>query len=158
VGQDCLSTRYGIDAKLVSGLTDLGLSSIANVIASIKLAKYLDLGENDVVLTVATDGADLYKTELELVSARHYPDGFDTIDAAEVFAQFVKAAATDHVLELDRRGRERIFNLGYYTWVEQQGIDVEAFDARRSPAYWDRLMEVVPAWDELIMRFNAAAS
>ena len=90
VGQDYLSTRYGIDAGLVSGLTDLGLSSIANVVASIKLAKYLNLGENDVVLTVATDGADLYKTELEIASTRHFPNGFGTIDAAEVFGQFVR--------------------------------------------------------------------
>ena len=41
----------------------LGLSSLANLIASIKVAKYLDLGENRAVLTVATYCSKLYRTE-----------------------------------------------------------------------------------------------
>ena len=32
------------------------------------------------------------------------------------------APAPDHVLELTRADRDRIFNLGYFTWVEQQGV------------------------------------
>ena len=36
-----------------------------------------------------------------------------------------------------------------YTWVEQQGVSVEDFDARRDPAFRDRLV------DALIERFNA---
>lgn len=62
--------------------------------------------------------------------------------------------ATGHLEELDRRGRERIFNLGYYTWVEQQGIPVEAFDERRSPAFWEGLREYVSIWDDMIAEFN----
>ena len=37
-----------------------------------------------------------------------------------------------------RVDRERIFNLGYYTWVEQQGISLDDFEARRDPAFWTR--------------------
>ena len=65
-------------------------------------------------------------------------------------------AATDHLIELDTRDRDRIFNLGYYTWVEQQGISVADFDARRDPGFWRGLEELVPAWDALIDEFNAA--
>ena len=61
------------------------------------------------------------------------------------------------MLELDQRSRERIFNLGYYTWVEQQGISLDAFDRRRDPAFWNSLMDLVPKWDYLIDQFNDAA-
>ena len=41
-------------------------------------------------------------------------------------------------LELDAPDRERIFNLGYYTWVEQQGIPLEVFEAPASPGVLER--------------------
>ena len=59
---------------------------------------------------------------------------------------------------LTDQDRRRIFNLGYFTWVEQQGIELDAFVARRSQAYWKGLRELVPAWDELIRDFNARAA
>ncbi len=48
-------------------------------------------------------------------------------------AQHLLGAATDHSLELGHRDRERIFNLGYYTWVEQQGVSLAEFTARARP-------------------------
>ena len=50
-----------------------------------------------------------------------------------------------------------MFNLGYYTWVEQQGVSLADFDARRDPAFWDGLMDMVPLWDDAIDKFNTAA-
>ena len=60
------------------------------------------------------------------------------------------------VSELIHFDRERIFNLGYYTWVEQQGISLANFDRRRDQGFWDELMELVPVWDGMIDRVNAA--
>ena len=54
--------------------------------------------------------------------------------------------------------RRRIFNLGYFTWVEQQGITIEAFLARRSQSFWTGLRELIPVWDELIRDFNGRAA
>ncbi|HJM92128.1 MAG: hypothetical protein QGG19_08205 [Alphaproteobacteria bacterium] len=65
-------------------------------------------------------------------------------------------AITDHVIELDRALHERIFNLGYSTWVEQQGVKLSDFDARRDQAWWDGLMDLVPVWDGMINKFNSA--
>ena len=75
-GREYLKRRRGIDPKLVDGLSDLGLSGIANVLAAIKTARRLDLGEDDVILTVATDGAQLYQSERERYLARAFPHGF----------------------------------------------------------------------------------
>ncbi|MDP7461455.1 MAG: hypothetical protein QGG28_14815 [Alphaproteobacteria bacterium] len=65
-------------------------------------------------------------------------------------------AITDHVIELDRALHERIFNLGYSTWVEQQGVKLSDFDARRDQAWLDGLMDLVPVWDGMINKFNSA--
>ena len=58
------------------------------------------------------------------------------------------------MLDATERERERIFNLGYFTWVEQQGIALADFDRRRSQAFWRGLHDLVPQWDEMISGFN----
>jgi cysteine synthase A len=81
---------------------------------------------------------------------------FDELAAAEVYGRYMLGVGTDHLQELDRPGRQRIFNLGYYTWVEQQGVPLSDFDARRDPVFWDGLMDLVPVWDGMIDDFNEA--
>ena len=144
-------------ATSLERLAYLGLSSLANVLAAIKIAKYLGLSNHQAVLTVATDGAEMYGTELEKAAESAFAGHFDELEAAETFGRCLLAATTDNMIETTRRDRERIFNLGYYTWVEQQGVSVADFDARRDPDFWDGLMEMVPVWDSLIDDFNAAA-
>ena len=158
VGRDYLVQRTGISEDIVSGLTDLGLSSIANVLGAIKMAKYMGLGANDVVLTVATDGAEMYGTEIDKSIAGSFGGKFDELAAAEAYARYLLAATTDNMQEMNLRDRERVFNLGYYTWVEQQGVSLADFDERRDPDFWNNLMDVVPAWDRMIDDFNNAAS
>jgi cysteine synthase len=157
VGKRHLAGRHHVDPVVLTRLDSLGLSSIANVVAAIKISKRLNLGSEDAVLTVATDGAAMYGSEREKYSAAHYPDGFGEVDAGEVFGRHVEAIADDHVLELSRIDRERIFNLGYYTWVEQQGVPLGEFDRRRDQGFWRGLQAAVPRWDALIEEFNAQA-
>ena len=61
------------------------------------------------------------------------------------------------MLELGGRERARIFNLGYYTWVEQQGVSLAEFTVRRDQAFWRGLRDLLPAWDALIEDFNRAS-
>jgi cysteine synthase A len=147
--------RRGVTDEIIDGLPSLGLSSICNVLGAIKTAKYLGLGRDDVVVTVATDGAELYSSERDLALARYFSGSFGEVEAAEVYGEHLLGAATDHLLELGHRDRDRIFNLGYYTWVEQQGVSIADFEARRDPAFWERIREVVPIWDDLIDDVNA---
>ena len=132
----------------------MGLSAIANMLGAIKYAKYIDLGENDVVMTVATDGANMYQTEMDIATRKHFAGAFDELSAAETYGQYILGTTIDHMLELNRLERERIFNLGYYTWVEQQGTTLEDFDRRRDQSFWDGLLNLVPDWDDMITRFN----
>jgi len=153
-GREYLTQRRGLEPPLAEGLAGLGLSGIANVLACIKIARRLNLSDDEVLITVATDGAELYVSEREKALAAHYPDGFDMVSAAEVYAQHLLGVNDDHLLELTRRDRRRVFNLGYYTWVEQQGVSLEDFDARADQQFWRDLRDVVPVWDGLIEDFN----
>ncbi|MFN0041812.1 MAG: pyridoxal-phosphate dependent enzyme [Alphaproteobacteria bacterium] len=158
IGRGYLARRHGMDQGTLDGLAALGLSGICNVLAAIKLAKYLGLGARDAVVTVATDDAALYRSELGKAEAKYFGGFFDELAAAESWGRDLAGAATDHVIELDARGRDRIFNLGYYTWVEQQGVPVAEFEARRGQDFWLGLRRLVPAWDALIDDFNRRAA
>ncbi|HFE45556.1 MAG TPA: pyridoxal-5'-phosphate-dependent protein subunit beta, partial [Nannocystis exedens] len=48
----------------------------------------------------------------------------------------------------------RIFNLGYFTWVEQQGVSLDEFERRRSQDFWRGLRDLLPHWDQMIEAFN----
>jgi hypothetical protein len=156
-GLSYLTGRRHIDPELLSGLKLIGLSGIANLVAAIKTASRLDLGEEDAIVTVATDSAALYGSERRKFLTANYPDGFDTVSAGEVFGQHLLGAADNDVLELTHNERSRIFNLGYYTWVEQRGVPLEIFERRRAEGFWAELQHAAPAWDMLIDEFNAVA-
>jgi hypothetical protein len=150
-----LRERRDVPSETLSALPSFGLSSICNVLAAVKTAKQLGLGADDVVMTVATDGAEMYDSELDRIAARDYPSGFDAVGAGEVFGRWMLGAGVDHVVETTREVRERIFNLGYYTWVEQQGVPLTDFEARRSQEFWVGLRDAVPVWDAMIEELNA---
>jgi hypothetical protein len=76
------------------------------------------------------------------------------VNAGEVFGRHLEAIVDDHVLELTHVERSRIFNLGYYTWVEQQGVSLDDFDRRRDQRFWQGLVDTIPDWDRLINEFN----
>jgi cysteine synthase len=153
-GLDYLRTRRRVPERVFEALPAFGLSSICNVIAAVKTAKYLRMGPADVVITVATDGAAMYQTERQRIAARDFPGGFGMVEAAEVFGRWMLGAGTDHLLETTLADRDRIFNLGYYTWVEQQGVNLPDFQARRAQRFWTGLRDLLPAWDAMIGEFN----
>jgi cysteine synthase len=154
-GRSYLAERRSVPAPVIEALDALGLSSICNVLGSVKTAKYYGMGPDDVIVTVATDGAAMYSSERELALRRHFRGAFDEVCAAEVFGEHMLGAGTDNLLELSLPDRDRIFNLGYYTWVEQQGIPIDEFEARREQRFWREIREIVPAWDALIDELNA---
>ncbi len=155
VGRRYLVDRRRIDPGLVASLSTLGLSGIANVLAAIKTARLLDLGEDDAIITVATDSAALYVSERAAMEASAFPNGFDAVNAGEVYARNILGLGCDDMLEATQAERRRIFNLGYYTWVEQQGVALEDFDRRRDPRFWTKLQDLLPVWDRMIEEFNS---
>jgi cysteine synthase A len=154
VGRSYLKQRRHVPDEVLAQLSSMGLSSICNVLAAIKTAKYLNLGENDAIMTIATDGAAMYGSERALATTKYFSKGFDAVNAGEVFGQHMLGTATDHLLELSEIDKNRIFNLGYFTWVEQQGVELPEFESRRRQSFWRGLHATIPVWDQMIEAFN----
>ena len=153
-GRSLLAGR-GVPDAVIDAFGDFGLSSWCNVVAAIKTAKLLDLGPSDALVTVATDGAALYPSERAKTVATRFGGEVSDRDAAAAVAEHLTGAGTDHLIECREVDRRRIFNLGYYTWVEQQGVPIELFERRRSQSFWHGLRRYVGVWDEMIADFNA---
>jgi len=146
-------TSKGVNADVVERLPELGISGIANLLSSIKLSKYFELNKNDIIFTIFTDSSDLYQSRLiEMNEAL----GSYTQQQAEIDWNVVlKNQKTDNFLELGYQEKKRIHNLKYFTWVEQQGKDVDELNAQwYDENYWKERFSVVPEWDKLITDFN----
>jgi cysteine synthase len=154
-GKAYLADRKGVPDDVIAALEHFGFSSTCNVLAAIKTAKLLGLGPDDAIITVATDGGALYPSERAKTLARRFGGTFDAVDAAEVFGEHLGSVDTADMIDCTERDKNRIFNLGYYTWVEQQGTPVDVFEARRSQDFWRSLRRYLGVWDEMIGDFNA---
>lgn len=156
IGRSYLQTRKGFSGGDVDNLARLGLSGIANMLAAIKYARAFDLTAEDVIVTVATDNASLYKSQIAESHSNRRPQLSDQVDAAEIFGKHFHAMDASQLLELSYLERKRIFNLGYYTWVEQQGLSQSEFESRRDQKYWQAIRAQLSQWDTLIGEFNNA--
>jgi cysteine synthase len=146
--------RQGVPEKLVANLDLMGFSGISNMLSAIKMAKYYELGENDIVLTILTDSMELYGSRLK--EMRQEFGEYDEIRAAADHAQYLRGASTDNLLELNYTDRRRVHNLKYFTWVEQQGRTYEEILAQwYERDYWTGVQNQVEQIDSLINEFNA---
>ena len=142
----------GVDPQLVEQLSLMGISGIANVLCCIKLAKYYELTEHDVVCTVLTDSADMYRSRLAELTEQL--GEYDAKAAAYDFALHLMGLKTDCMAELGYYDRKRVHNLKYYTWVEQQGKTTDELDALWYGTEWADVHSQADALDELIRAFN----
>ncbi|MEO6125360.1 MAG: pyridoxal-5'-phosphate-dependent protein subunit beta [Ilumatobacteraceae bacterium] len=153
-GKAYLADRKGFSPALLDALEHFGFSSTCNVLAAIKAAKLLGFGPDDAVVTIATDGGAMYPSNRITTIETRFGGEFTEVDAAGVYGQHLADIDIDATIECTNRDRNRIFNLGYYTWVEQQGTPFELFEARRSQDFWRGLRRYLPVWDEMITEFN----
>jgi hypothetical protein len=143
----------GVPESLVPSLDLLGFSGISNVLSCIKAAKYYEMDENDIMLTVLTDSMELYRSRIHEM---HQEFGqYSERDAAADFARYLHGQSTDNMLELRYPERRRVHNLKYYTWVEQQGRTYQEIqDQWYAPNYWTDVQTQADEIDELIVEFN----
>jgi cysteine synthase A len=154
-GRVFLASR-GVPAELISRLPLVGISGIGNLLASIKVARYFELSDRDVVFTILTDSMELYASrlaELEESEGR-----FDREAAVAAWSGSLAGQRADNLLELTYPEKKRIHNLKYYTWIEQQGRDIRELEAQwSSPDYWASIQRQAAPLDELIEEFNREA-
>ena len=153
-GQQYLREELKLDDTLIEQLTWLGISGIANVLCCIKMAKYYEFTERDIVGTVLTDSAVMYGSRIAELN-REY-GAYSCNDALLDHNLHMLGLKTDNMQELTYRDRKRVHNLKHYTWVEQQGKTAEELDALwyDTEGTWDTVHAQAADLDDLINEFN----
>jgi cysteine synthase len=145
--------KKGVPGNIVSQLDLMGFSGISNMLSAVKFAKYYELGEHDVVLTVLTDSMELYGSRLKEMHAEF--GEYSQTDAAEHYARYLQGESTDNMIELTYADRRRVHNLKYFTWVEQQGRTYEEIQRQwYDKDYWTSFQGQADEIDALIEEFN----
>jgi len=144
----------GVPEDLVGKLDLLGFSSIANTLMAIKMAKYYELDESDIILTVWTDSMELYESRLKEM---HEEVGeYTEMDAGRTHAQYLEGLTPSYLQELTYEDQRRVHNLKYFTWIEQQGKTYEEIQSQwYDKDYWTNFQKQIPEIDELITEFNS---
>ena len=153
VGRDYL-LEQGIPEDFIAKIELLGISGIANLVGTIKMAKYYELDENQMLITVLTDSLELYSSRLEEMRAE--AGEYTREDAVKDYHRYLKGITTEYTLEMGLEERRRVHNLKYYTWVEQQGRSSEELEAQwyDYDNYWGGIHSQTEEIDKLIVEFN----
>lgn len=153
-GQEYL-TETGLSDSEIQLLPLMGISGIANLISAVKFAKYYELTDRDIVFTVFTDSMELYGSRIAEMTERF--GAFNREDAIGCYAKYLMGITTDNIYELSHYDRKRIHNLKYFTWIEQQGKNLDELNAQwfDYPEYWQKIQNQIPEIDQLINEFNS---
>jgi len=151
-GHEYLS-YLGIDKEIIKDLPLIGISGISNLLSAIKTSRYFEMTPDDIIITIATDSAEMYRSRVE--ELREERGDYDTLQAVRDFEQCLPGARCDNMKELTYTDRKAIHNLKYYTWVEQQAKVVEALNQLwYDREIWNTMFGQTDRWDELINEFN----
>lgn len=146
-------SSFGIKDDLLNKLSWLGISSISNVLSSIKLAKWFEMNENDVIFTVFTDSVEMYRSRLKEMNEQW--EGYSEKQAEIDWNVCIRHQTIDYMKELSYYDKKTIHNLKYFTWIEQQGKSVDELNVQwYDENYWKGRYQTVELWDKLIDEFN----
>ncbi len=143
----------GADPEALTKLDWMGISGVGNLIGAIKMAKYYELGEEDIVFTMFTDSMELYGSRLRELRAERGDYGQRQADRD---LESIKSLGLDHVFEMSHVDRRRVHNLKYFTWIEQLGKSLDELRAQWEDYrdYWGSLYDQVGDIDAMIEEFN----
>ncbi len=150
-GHDLLR-KEGVPEALVSQLPLLGISSIGNLVGAIKTAQYYEMDSRDIIFTPLTDSAELYGSRIKEQTEAHGP--YSETLAGRHFARYLQGVGIDNMRELNYYDRKALHNFKYFTWVEQQGREIEELRQLWDPDFWTETFSQSAEWDKMIEAFN----
>ncbi|KKM11513.1 pyridoxal-5'-phosphate-dependent protein subunit beta [Clostridiales bacterium PH28_bin88] len=141
--------KMGVDGQLVHEMKDLfGVSGICNILGAIKMAKYLRLGPDDNVVTIATDSFDRYQSVLDDLETRY----LETEDfVLERWANDIFWGADEsHIYDFRKKeAKEQLFLQKEKDWLPF-GYSKEYIDSLRNPEFWEKEAAKVEYYDNQI--------
>ncbi len=141
--------KLGVKPDAAESMRDLfGVSGICNILGAIKMAKYLRLGPDDNVLTIATDSFDRYQSVLEDLDRRCLETSSFVFE--RWMRDIVHGLGDDYVY--DFRGaprKEQLFRQKEQDWLPF-GYTKEHLDSMKSPKFWEDEYKKVSYYDQKI--------
>jgi cysteine synthase len=135
---------------LASFAGTFGVSSICNILGAIRLAKHLNLGKDDNVVTIATDGFDRYPSVIADLEQRR-PVKAD----AEIKSRFdtiYRGGSADDVLDVRTPAqKERLFRYKEDVWTKF-GYTRDYLERMKQQSFWDSEYDKVRPNDEKLAR------
>ncbi len=155
-GRETLIRRFGLDEAFVEQAGRIfGISSMCNILGAIKTAKFYDLGADDVIVTIATDGMDRYHSVMAAMREQYGP--IDEAEATAIVRGTIQGQRIDWIKRGTPENRRQWHNLKYYTWVEQQGKTVAELNAQLSQSWWVEHQNLVPQIDNMLLEWRQAS-
>lgn len=139
----------GMGEGSLHSLRDLfGISGICNILGAIRMARYLGLGPDDNVVTIATDGFDRYPSVLENLAERIGPMSDELVDQS--FEKIFRGGCTNEILDVrPREQKARLFGYKEQVW-KSFGYSHAYLDRMQSQSFWDDEFEKVEAIDRAL--------
>ncbi len=152
-GTESLVRRLGLDSNEAEALQGkFGPSCICNIVGAIKTAKYLGLGPQDNVVTIATDSYDRYPSVSADLYHRH--GGRPDSDTLENWAKAVfLGASVGEIIDLNRPGEhDRLQTMKRELWT-RFGYHGDLIGRMASQIFWDeengKIEEIDPRIEEI---------
>jgi cysteine synthase len=142
-GLDLLERRHGgldpllgLPARSLECFQGLfGVSGICNILGAIRMARFLDLGPNDNVVTIATDGFDRYPSVLADLERRRGPLTEGNVGA--LFEEVFRGGAATEILDVrPREQKERLFGYKENVWTPF-GYSLAYLESMKSQTFWE---------------------
>lgn len=156
-GTQILTDRLGVPEEDAANLVGkLGPSCVCNIIGAIKTAKYLGLGPEDNVVTVATDSYDRYPSVSQALYAR--TGGKPDDDTLETWARSVfLGASLGEIVDLTRNGEQsRLQKMKEDVWT-RFGYSADYVRSMVDQDFWDGEYAKIKEIDPIIAQVRASS-
>ncbi|MGA2988608.1 MAG: pyridoxal-5'-phosphate-dependent protein subunit beta, partial [Terriglobia bacterium] len=148
--QHSIEPYVGLPAGSLKSLQGLfGVSGICNILGAIRMARFLNLGPNDNVVTVATDGFDRYPSVLADLERRTGPLPLSALDAR--IETVFRGGGPEDILDVRPPGqKERLFGYKQEVWTNF-GYSLPYLDAMKSQTFWDAEFSKIAEIDDKLL-------
>jgi len=125
-----------------------GVSGICNIAGAIRMARYLNLGPQDNVVTIATDGFDRYPSVLADLEKRRGP--LDDRQIGQLFEEIFRSS--DEILDVRPPSqKQRLFGYKEEVW-SKFGYTHAYLESMKSQSFWDAEFAKIPAIDAALAK------
>jgi cysteine synthase A len=123
-----------------------GISTICNIVGAIRMARYLGLGPEDNVVTIATDGMDRYPSVLANLEKRRGP--LDDAMLSASFEEIFRGGDVRDILDLrPPEQKQRLFGYKEQVWTGF-GYSRPYLESMKSQSFWDAEFDKIGGIDE----------